>query len=256
MLVWDGRAPRADRTAPFTVPGRPGEAAVLLLHGFGCSPWTMRGLARRLSREGWTCHAPLLPGHGESVAGFNRVRWEEWTEAAERAWDHLARDHQRVAVVGFSMGGTLGLHLATVRPVAALATLAAPLHLPLGYLARALTPVLPSLPVNFDVADPVARRGRSQGVHTALGLRAVGELLELLEQVRPRLGEVRCPLLVAHGMGDHTVWPADARALCDRVSSRRRRLVWVARAWHVLPVDHGHRLLEDEVARFLSEPPG
>lgn len=253
MLAWSSRAPRADRVAPFETAGRPGRTAVLLLHGFGCSPWTMRGLGRRLAAEGRACYAPLLPGHGLGAAEFDRVRHEEWLDAAEAAFDHLAERHPRVAVVGFSMGGTLGLHLAAARPVAALATLAAPLRLPLGILAVMAGRLLPSLPVLFDVADGRARHARAQGVQTALAPRAVRELLRLLDRVRPGLARVRCPLLVAQSRGDHTVWPGNARAILEAVASERRRLVWVPRAWHVLPVDHGHRALEAELARFLDD---
>lgn len=253
MLVWDTRAPRADRVTAFETAGDPDLAAVLLLHGFGCSPWTMRGLGRRLAEQGRGCYAPLLPGHGESTAGFNRVRHAEWLDAAEASFDHLSERYERVAVVGFSMGGTLGLHLAGVRPVAALATLAAPLRLPLGGLVAKAGGLLPSLPVMFDVADPRARSSRTQGVHAALGAPAIRELLNLLDHVRPGLPRVTCPVLVAQSRSDHTVWHGNARAIVDGVSSQRRRLVWVPRAWHVLPVDYGHELLEDEVARFLAE---
>lgn len=253
MLVWDTRPPRADRIAPFETPGASDRTAVLLLHGFGCSPWTMRGLGRRLAAEGRACYAPLLPGHGECSAGFNRVRSAEWTDAAEASFDYLAERYPRVAVVGFSMGGTLGLHLAGVRPVTALATLAAPLRLPLGLLVATAGGLLPSLPVMFDVADPRARATRTSGVQAALGAPAIRELLQLLDTVRPHLARVECPVLVAQSRADHTVWPENARAIVEGVSSRRRRLVWVPRAWHVLPVDYGHQRLEDEVARFLTE---
>src|SRR5947209_4040309 len=43
-------------------------AAVLLLHGAGDTPQTMLGLATGLSQRGYAVNAPLLPGHGRSLA--------------------------------------------------------------------------------------------------------------------------------------------------------------------------------------------
>ncbi len=117
LVVYDARPPRAEFAAPFElVPENP-KGACLLLHGFACSPHTMRSLGARLSRAGYHVYAPLLPGHGESLYDFNQVQVEDWLEAALASFDYLQRDHQTIAVAGFSMGGTLGMQLAARRPV-------------------------------------------------------------------------------------------------------------------------------------------
>src|SRR4051812_25853498 len=51
--------------APFTLRGTNGRA-LLLLHGSGDTPQTLRYLGERLHAAGYTVHAPLLPGHGQS----------------------------------------------------------------------------------------------------------------------------------------------------------------------------------------------
>lgn len=208
-----------------------------------------------LSDHGHPCYAPLMPGHGEELEAFNKVTWQQWVDAAVAAYDELARDHASVAVVGFSMGGTLGLHLATVRPVTALALMATPVYLG-SWVSRiypAARQFTSALPVVFDVANHGARQRRKAGVHKILPVHAVGEMLQLMDDVRPRLGEVRCPLLVAQSRNDHTVPPGNATYICEKVSSQMRRLLWVKRAFHVLPVDFGCHHLEHEVCRFLAE---
>ncbi|MCE7870395.1 alpha/beta fold hydrolase [bacterium CPR1] len=255
MLAWNAQPPRPDLASPFLLEGQGEKVAVLLLHGFACSPQTMRSLGTALHMRGHTCYAPLLPGHGEMLEDFNMVLSTDWLDAAEASFDHLKQRYDRVAVVGFSMGGTLGLHLATVRTLQSLTLLATPVFF--GSWVRRFYPMARSftsaLPVVFDVANHRARKRRKLGVHTVLPVHAVGELLALLEEVRPRLSQVECPLLIAQSRSDHTVPPTNAPFIAQNVSSRLRRLLWLRRAFHVLPVDYGFRRLEHETARFLAE---
>ncbi len=255
MLAWNAQPPRADLACPFQLEGRPEKTAVLVLHGFACSPTTMRSLGTYLNFRGHTCYAPLLPGHGEMLEDFNMVLASDWLDAAEASFDHLKQRYDRVAVVGFSMGGTLGLHLATVRQLQALVVMATPVFF--GAWVRRFYPVAraftSALPVVFDVANHRARKRRKHGVHTVLPVHAVGELLHLLDEVRPRLQQVECPLMICQSRSDHTVPPTNAPFIAQNVSSRLRRLLWLRRAFHVLPVDYGYRRLEHETARFLAE---
>ena len=41
--------------------------SVLLLHGFGANPYSLRELGELLSNNGYNVYAPLLPGHGTSA---------------------------------------------------------------------------------------------------------------------------------------------------------------------------------------------
>ena len=46
------------------------DRAVLLLHGFGDTPQTLHYVADALFAAGYTVRAPLLPGHGRTLAEF------------------------------------------------------------------------------------------------------------------------------------------------------------------------------------------
>src|SRR5437773_7677925 len=52
---------------------RPDAPAVLLLHGAGDTPQTLRGLAHHLHGRGYHVCAPLLPGHGRAIEEFSHV---------------------------------------------------------------------------------------------------------------------------------------------------------------------------------------
>src|SRR5205085_11315069 len=90
-----------------------GSRGVLLLHGFGDTPQTLSLIARRLTKVGYGVLAPLLPGHGRSMDAFRRSRASEWISAAKNALLQLRDRYATVSVVGLSMGGALGVDLAS-----------------------------------------------------------------------------------------------------------------------------------------------
>jgi carboxylesterase len=90
--------------------------AVLLLHGGGDTPQTLRYLAGALHARGFHVAAPLLPGHGRSVRDFARVTADQLIDATHRSYHDLKTRHEWVAVIGLSMGGALAANLAAGVP--------------------------------------------------------------------------------------------------------------------------------------------
>lgn len=88
--------------------GTSGSAVVLLLHGLGATGAVWQGVERELARhKGVTTFAPDLAGHGSSSA--------DAPYTLEKLAARVARDiprHQRLFVVGHSLGGYVALALA------------------------------------------------------------------------------------------------------------------------------------------------
>ena len=103
---------------PFAFPGSGpnGRTGVLLVHGFTGTPMSMRPWGEHLAEAGFAVRCPLLPGHGTRWQDCNLSSHDQWTTAVDEAFDALAADCDRVFVAGLSMGGTLSIRLAEVRP--------------------------------------------------------------------------------------------------------------------------------------------
>ena len=99
---------------PFSAPGGPHGA--LVLHGFTGCPQSMRGLAQAFASAGFAVELPRLPGHGTAIEDMLETSWDDWSKAAEAAYDDLAARCDKVVVSGLSMGGTLTLWLAEHHP--------------------------------------------------------------------------------------------------------------------------------------------
>lgn len=90
-------------------PEVPSGSAVLLVHGFLGSPADFGDLPAALQKAGHTVRVILLPGHGTRPDDLANVIADDWVKAVGDAWDELAATHERVSVVGFSLGGGLAL---------------------------------------------------------------------------------------------------------------------------------------------------
>ena len=110
--------------------GRRTARVVVLLHGLAASPRTWREFARVRQARGETVLIPRLPLHGHAdrmsraLAGLEAA---ELRAQAERIVDVAAALGDEIVVVGFSLGGTLALHLAQHHPRIARTIAIAPL---------------------------------------------------------------------------------------------------------------------------------
>src|SRR5688572_31852904 len=96
--------------SPFLLVG--GRAGVLLIHGFTASPTQLRLVGNDLHQRGLTVSAPLLPGHGTSIADLSKQRWQNWVGHVELALAGLKTRCSTVFVAGISLGSLLTLYLA------------------------------------------------------------------------------------------------------------------------------------------------
>ena len=249
-----GRAESDDPVdpSPFDLEGD-GRSAALCLHGFTGTPYEVRPLGEALAARGVRALGPVLPGHNATPRRLAEVTHGEWLEAARSHLHALRARHDPVFVLGLSMGGLLALCLAADEPLDGIVVVATPLRLrgPVAWLVPLLKVVYPFARKRSgsDILDPAARRRHPS--YDVLPLRGVHELVRLQRRVRPRLGLVTCPILVAHGAHDVTADPADAREILGSVASERRELLILEGSAHNVPVDHDGPRLAAAAAEFL-----
>lgn len=91
------------------VPGA--KAAVLFVHGIVSTPRFFDDFAAAVPAD-WSVHSILLPGHGGTVRHFGRHGAKEWTAHVRAALDELRQTHERVCIVGHSLGTLLSIRAA------------------------------------------------------------------------------------------------------------------------------------------------
>lgn len=245
-------AERAFDAGPFDLGDGPD--AVLCVHGLTGMPYEVRPIGEALAARGVRAVGILLPGHGAEREVLAGAAHAEWLDAVATAHGALRSRHERVFIVGLSLGGLLALCHAADAQVDALAVIATPLHV--GTRLTALLPLVRRVKPFFpkrrgsDIRDAAARAR-----HPSLAVMPTASVLELVRlQLRTRavLHRVQAPLLVAHGLLDATVHPSNAQEIAASVSSSERELLWLPNSGHVVPVDHDGPELAQAVVDFLT----
>ncbi len=235
-----------------------GSHGVLLLHGFGDTPQTLALLARRLSKSGYSVLAPLLPGHGRSPESFAKSRATEWIAAAKDSYAAMCARHERVSVVGLSMGGALSVILASEkREIPALVLIAPYLGMPKLLRLAAATHWLWGRVIGErnarnprSIYDPIEReKNLAYGAVTG---REVHELSRVVGVARKSLGGVGAPTLIIQSREDPRLSPAIAEFALNALGSEQKKLVWIEGAGHIITVDYGRERVFSEVERWLA----
>ncbi|HEX6808318.1 MAG TPA: alpha/beta fold hydrolase [Gemmatimonadaceae bacterium] len=254
----DGIVPGAG-PIELTAPGA--RDAVLLIHGFGDSPDTLRFLAADLHARGFSVYAPLLPGHGRTLEAFRGSARGTWLNAARDAYANVAARYERVGVVGLSMGGALAVLVAIDQPqVAALVLLAPYIETPRSlrwftHVAPAAGVVMPY--VGRGVSNPLSirdpeERARSLG-YGASTPRLLADLEALASAARGVLGRVRAPTLYVQSREDNRLTMKAAEETFAAIGAPVKRLEWVTGSGHVITVDYARERVSGLVGSWMAE---
>lgn len=239
---------------------RPGTngGAVLLIHGGGDTPQTLWHICDELSGRGYSVVAPLLPGHGRSLAELAAHSAEEWYADVRVRYAKLRQGHSWIGVVGLSMGGALAARLAAETHDIQALVLAAPyLAMPMVDDLAVRTSGLWGLFVPYvrtssalSVLDPEARAvSLSYG---AMSTRALRALRVTAKRGWDSLQGIRAPTLIVQSRIDNRVSAADTLRAYDLLGSQEKSMEWTDGAGHVVTVDYGWQRVASLVADWMD----
>ena len=226
---------------------RPG---ALVLHGLTGSTQSVAGLGAALETAGFDVEVPMLPGHGASPEELAGCGWPDWMVAAEEAYGRLARP---LVAVGLSMGGALAAGVAAAHPeVRGLAVVNPLVDPPAPAFLDTLQAFLDAgerfLPgIGSDINDPSAK----EVAYDRLPVAALLSMGEGLHDLRPRLAEIHCPVLILTARHDHVVPAVSSDVLAEAVSGPVER-VWLENSAHVATLDLDREELQRRVVAFAT----
>ena len=225
--------------------------AVLAVHGFGGTPATLGPVVDALVEGGFTVAAPTLPGHGTVIDDLVPTRWSDWSATVEDAYQELAAVH-RVAVVGTSMGGALGVWLAGRHPEIAGMALVNPMVTPPEPDLRAFVKEMLdageeiSPGMGSDIADPDAE----EDAYVGSPLAPLLSLYDALDELQGVLPSIRCPILLFTSVQDHVVDPAHSDHVAATVAGPVERVA-LERSFHVATLDYDKDLIASRTVDFV-----
>jgi carboxylesterase len=236
---------------PFAADGGP--VAAVLCHGLTGMPGSLRAWGEALAADGLAVRIPRLPGHGTRWQDANAVTWQDWYAELERAFDDLRSRHDRVFVMGLSMGGTLALRLAEQRGDDVTGVVVVNPSLFTTRKDAKLLPVIrlfvPSFP---PVGNDIKKPDTVEPAYDRLPLKAAYQLDRLWKVTNADLAQVTQPLLVFTSRDDHVVEPANSEHLMQHAGSTDKRQVVLEDSYHVATMDNDLPLIIAETRAFVQ----
>ena len=241
--------------------GRP--RACLLLHGWLSTPLDFGDLPRTLDEAGWDVYAPLQLGHGGRPTAMIGVTADDLLDASRAHYEALRARYATVALVGFSMGGTVATILASEEPPDRLVLLA-PFYDVQHKWYYGLRPHtwhgLLSPFLRYVVRPQgLARINREEGLseiaaYTAYPATALGALFELRRRATTEVdpGALPMPVLLLHSTGDESASCAASRQFVGRMPPADKHVVVFHRSNHQLLHDYERREAIEAIVAFLN----
>lgn len=179
------------------------------------------------------------------------TRFEDWSAAAETAYESLSARCDKVIVAGLSMGGTLSLLLAEehaeivglilVNPLAEQA--AESFYEAMRQLLGSGADRIPG--IGSDVAMP----GHVETAYADTPIEALLSLMDGTGKVQARLAAISCPILLLSSRTDHVVPSSSGDVIVAGAGGPVER-VFLERSYHVATIDYDQAEIEQRAVQF------
>lgn len=240
------------------------DRAVLMLHGWLGNPSEFAGLPQVLDEAGWDVYAPLHRGHGTRPVDLEGVRARQLVADARDRFADLSARYDRVALLGFSMGGAIAAAVAAEQTPDRL-VLVAPFFgvtyrwyyvLPARAWNAVLSPFIPYVESPVRMAA-VNRSGAGERILTyqAFPRDATRVLRDLRRLVwgSDVAGSIRCPALTVYAPGDVASSPDRIREFHERLASTPKRTFVAERSNHHILHDWDADAAMEAIRGFMNE---
>lgn len=224
----------------------------LLIHGFRSCPFEMQEYGKYLNKLGFTVKLCLLPGHGTDPADLLDVKWQQWVEAVEDAFELLKKKCSNIFIAGLSTGGSIALYLASKHNINGVIALAPGLFLKQRFakMSHVLKYVwkYKNMKSSPDVSIKIESR-----VYPKVPLSIISELLLLFKSLKKNLNLIKVPTLIIYSLNDHVVKSRSSKTIYNTISSKKKHLIKLEKSFHILTMDVEKDKVFYESGKFINE---
>lgn len=245
--------------APLLLKGTSRRMGVVLVHGFLAAPREVLELATYLHGKGLWVYCVRLRGHGTAPEDLTLRSGDDWIESVDIGYAVMSALCTRVVVGGFSFGGGLALDAAArISPVAGVFAVSPPFR-----LQKVSSHVVAAVAGWNRVMETIHLHGatkeyvesvpeRPEINYTRVPVAALAELEHFMDDLEPRLAEVKVPVLVVQGHGDPVV-DADGTALAfNHIGTEKKRYVPFDCTRHGIIAGEDSEKVHAEIGAFIE----
>ena len=236
----------------------------LILHGFSDTVNSISILEPPLNDLGLPYRIPSLRGHGaDSPEALHGVSWQDWVDDANEALHDLLNEVDKVIVIGYSMGGLIGINLAANNPdfldslilVAAVIQIEAPIAPGrlLSFMAPLIIKLIKKWSMPPEYIEPELAKNHDS--YPWVPTDAIASLFELSKLTRKRLDEVSVPTLIIQSRKDTTAAPECPEIIFNSIATLKdsKKIIWFEKTGHEMFRDCERDEVVKEVVSFVKE---
>ena len=230
-----------------------GDSAVILIHGIGGNPYSMKEIATYLYGNGLSVYAILLPGHGTSVFDLEKTTWRDWQDAVEKSYQEVSKKHKKVYVLGYSLGSLLALDLASRHDLDGVIVINAPIKLIPGFVdVLPIVYLVEKYHIRGFISFDELPLATDLKLYQSLPIKSVFQLVEFKDMVSSNLNKINEKILVIQSVKDDVVDPESAVYIINNIESKDKDLVWLTNSTHIGLSKKDKVLLKERSARFFK----
>lgn len=242
---------------PFYFEGTNGKG-ILLIHGWTTTSYELRRLGKYLNEFGYTVYAPLLRGHGTVPKDLENVKWEDWMEDVEKAYQKLKSDCEKVYAGGTSIGSCLAIMLAKKYPeISGLLLMATPYKIKFEKFLKPFSEIMKKIknyhkkryPPTFGGTNTITRLISYQSYSLASAL----ETFKLVQETRKNIPFINQPAFIIQSLSDHIVEKNSLEKIYELLGSKIKKKKYIKRAYHTFISDIKNESVFEEMLEFIEE---
>lgn len=205
---------------------------IILLHGFGGTPYEMYELGDFLKKKGFYPEYPLLPGHRDKPESLIGITKEDWVDYLLNFYEEMSKKYDKIYLCGLSMGALLSGIIAVTKKPEKLTLLS-----PAVYVKKASFSLAP---IGLIVKKKLVRicdfSLNPESYHFAPTF-SVYQLWRTRNEFVQIINLIESPTLIVHGTNDEIIKPLSSIFINSKLQTKKE-LKFIDGATHVLTLDN------------------
>ena len=245
---------------PFMVKGKSKNVGILLSHGYMAAPLEVRELALYLGKMGYWVYVPRLKGHGTSPDDLATRSYQDWMGSIDRGYAIISSICRNVVVGGFSTGAGLALDLAArIERIAGVFAVAAPMTL-MDFSSK-FAPAVDMWNRIMDRAYKVGPKkefveNKPENPHINYlrnPISGVREIERLMNDLEPKLPNLKMPALIVQSRRDPVVDPKGSRKIFELIGTNDKEYILFNFDRHGILLGDGAAKVYNAIGEFVKQ---
>lgn len=216
----------------------------VLIHGLAGSRSELSHLHNYLTHKGLNVYYVVLKGHEKSNRELSKTTYIDWLTSAQQQIAPLARQYEKIVVIGFSMGGLIAANLYNSFLFEKIVLVNTPIHY--WDIKKIIGNIYKDL-----VARSYSNIKRYFTASTDKPFNTLIQFLILLNKSKRRFAHIKCDALVLQSKNDDTVHASSADYIYKALQGKKQLKYYNGGSHNIFKSEINDTVCED-IYKFIT----